>query len=244
MVLTDECCDIHRVNTEQIEHLLQSGKLSSCHDAVEAFLREIRFQELNSLMLRLYVCMDIYIAARSFSHGIGISNDQFVAQFGSIDEIAVQLQTVDGTTSFLHGMVEQCIRWRADTAAESGNDIIRKARAYIDRQYMNEDISLKSVADEVGLSAPYLSAVFKRETGQNFSEYLTKVRIQHAKELLCCTSKLIYEVAYEVGFRDYRYFSQIFKKNTGQTPRAFQSAANNRQSGDVCTPVCNKSYTS
>ena len=136
------------------------------------------------------------------------------------------MQTIDGTTSFLHRMVEQCIRWRVQTAAESGNDIIRKAKAYIDEKYADEDISLKTVADAVGLSAPYLSAIFKREVHQNFSEYLTKVRIQHAKELLCCTSKLIYEVAYEVGFRDYRYFSQIFKKQTGQTPREFQNAAN------------------
>ena len=228
MMRPDECCDVNRIDTEKIVHLLQSGNLSTCHDTVDSFLKEIRFHELNSLMLRLYVCMDIYIAARTFSRDLGIPNEQFISQFGSTDVIASQLETVDGTTSFLHGMIEQCIRWRADAVAESGNDIIRKAKQFIDKSYMDEDLSLKTVADEVGLSAPYLSAVFKREMHQNFSEYLTQVRIRHAKELLCCTSKLIYEVAYEVGFRDYRYFSQIFKKQTGQTPRAFQISANKK----------------
>jgi two-component system response regulator YesN len=177
-------------------------------------------------MLRLYVCMDIYIAARNFSQSIGVSDSRFIAEFGSIDEISAQMQTLDGTTSFLHRMIEQCIRWRAETAVSSGNDAVQKARQYIDRHYRDEELTLRTAADAVGLSAPYLSAVFKRETGQNFSEYLTSVRIQHAKDLLCCTSKLICEVSYEVGFRDYRYFSQIFKKHTGQTPREFQSAAN------------------
>ena len=91
---------------------------------------------------------------------------------------------------------------------------------------MCDEISLRSVANTVGLSPNYFSALFKKEVGQNFSDYLTKIRILKSKDLLSCTSKLIYEVAYEVGFRDYRYFSQIFKKHTGQTPREFQTAIN------------------
>ncbi|MBR5371483.1 MAG: helix-turn-helix domain-containing protein [Oscillospiraceae bacterium] len=220
------CCDVSRINTQKIEHLLQSGKLESCRETVELFLQEINFRSLESLMLRLYVTMDIYIAARSFSREIGIENELFVARFGSIDEISGKMQTVDGTTQFLHEMLEQCIHWRIEAASGGGNEIITRAKEYIDRNYMNEDLSLRIVADTVGLSPSYLSAVFKREMKQNFSEYLTEVRIRHAKELLCCTSKLIYEVAYAVGFRDYRYFGQIFKKQTGQTPRQFQSSTN------------------
>ena len=91
---------------------------------------------------------------------------------------------------------------------------------------MHDDISLTAVACAVGLSPTYLSTIFKRETGQKLSEYLNQVRIGRSKELLCCTSKMIYEIAFEVGFQDYRYFSQIFKKYTGQTPRQFQSCGN------------------
>ena len=78
----------------------------------------------------------------------------------------------------------------------------------------------------VGLTPTYLSALFKKESGQNFTDYVTTLRITRAKELLCCTKKLISEIAYEVGFRDYRYFSQIFKKQTGMTPRQFQNSTN------------------
>lgn len=222
------CCDVSRINTQKLEQLLQSGRLDNCRSSLEEILQEIHFRSLESLMLRLYVTMDIYVAARSFSRGIGIENELFVECFGSIDEISAQMQTMDGTVSFLQDIVEQCIRWRIDAAASAGSEVITKAKSYIDDNYMNEDLSLRAVADQVGLSPSYLSAVFKRETKQNFSDYLTAVRICHAKELLCCTSKLIYEVAYAVGFRDYRYFGQIFKKLTGLTPRQFQNNTNVR----------------
>ena len=104
--------------------------------------------------------------------------------------------------------------------------MIRKAKEYIDSNYTDEEISLNKVAENVGLTPTYLSALFKKETKQNFTDYVTMLRITRAKELLCCTKKLISEIAYEVGFRDYRYFSQIFKKQTGMTPRQFQNSTN------------------
>lgn len=218
--------EVSRIDTSEIEQLLQSGRLSSSHDTLEAFLEKTRFRELESLMLRLYIGMDIYMVAKTFAFGLGITGEQFTSRFGSIDEIAPRLQTVDSTTSFLHEMIEQCIRWRMEAASEGGREIVRRAKQCIDSRYADSELSLSAVADAVGFSAPYLSAVFKREMHMNFSDYLTSVRIRRAKELLCCTSKLVSEIAFEVGFRDYRYFSQVFKKHTGLTPRAFQSSSN------------------
>lgn len=225
----DDVCDVQRLDTRSIQALLQSGKLENCRDVLNAYLEQVQFQRLHSLMLRLYVGMDVYIVARSFSRNLGITNTQFTARFGSIDDISVKLQTLESTERFLGSMIEQCILWRIQSVSESMHAVIRNAKEYIDSHYMDDDLSLSSVARTVGLSPTYLSALFKREMRLNFSDYLTNVRIEKAKELLCCTSKMIYEVAFEAGFRDYRYFSQIFKKHTGLTPRQFQSSAN------VCT---------
>ena len=73
----------------------------------------------------------------------------------------------------------------------------------------------------------YFSSLFKKEMGVNFVTYLTEIRVEKAKTLLCCTNKKVYEIAYEVGFGDYRYFSQIFKKHTGLTPQEFKAQKNN-----------------
>lgn len=218
--------DVKRFNTEKIDTLLHIGTLESCRDIIDGFFEEIGFDQLQSLMLRLYVSMDIYLAASSFARELGISDEQFIESYGSIDEIATHLQTTAGTISFFSDMISQCIRWRIGIASEKNTSIVEKARDYIDTHYMNEELSLRTVADFVGLSPTYFSVLFKKEIGLNFSDYLTRIRIRKSKNLLCCTSKMIYEVAYEVGFRDYRYFSQIFKKHTGQTPRQFQTTAN------------------
>ena len=224
-VMLDDC-DVRRLDTAQIDGLLRYGRLESCRDVLEEYLEQVHFRQMKSLMLRLYVGMDVYIAARRVTSDFGIPAEQFVSRFGSIDEISGKLQTIDSTTEYLHTLIEQCIRWRIESATENGNDLVKKAKSYMDANYMNEDISLKTTAEYVGLSPTYLSALFKREMKRNFTEYLTEIRIRKAKELLCSTSKLICEIAYEVGFRDYRYFSQIFKKQTGQTPRKFQADVN------------------
>lgn len=221
-----ECCYVNCLDSKRIESLLQSGRLENCRDELDAVLDEVNFSGLRSLMLRLYVVMDIYICANSFCSDIGISNEEFTRNFGVIDELETKLGTIEETLSFLYKIFVQCIRWRIEAVREQGNCVVNNARDHIDLNYMYHDLSLKSVAEAVGLSPAYLSALFKKETGQNLSEYLTQVRIEHSKELLCRTNKLIYEVADAVGFRDYRYFSQIFKKHVGQTPKQFQQSAN------------------
>lgn len=223
---TDMLQDVTRVDIKKIEELLQSGKLESCGEMLDSILEEVRFSEIGSLVIRLYVCMDIYVAAHSFAKRIGISSERFSEHFGTADDVSSKLMSIDATVKFLHTLIHDCILWRIEAAKQSSTSIVAKARDYIDKNYMNDELSLLVVAEAVGLSPSYLSAQFKKKYGQNLSEYIAAARISRARELLCCTSKMIYEVAYDVGFRDYRYFSQIFKKYTGQTPRQFQKSTN------------------
>lgn len=222
----DRFCDIERPDARKIEEFFKSGRIEDSGKVLDEILASVNFDHINSMMLRLYIVMDIYMAARSFSREMGIAAEMFVERFGSAEELEARLCTVDETTSFLREIFSQCIRWRIETAREDSNSVVNNARNHIDNNYKDSELSLKSIADAVCITPAYLSALFKKETGKNLSEYITEVRINRAKELLCCTSKFVYEVAYDVGFRDYRYFSQIFKKYTGQTPRQFQVNAN------------------
>lgn len=225
-VQADEQCSIRRPDTRKLDTLLRSGCLEHCREEFDSILAEVRFQELESLFLRIYVCTDIYITARSFAREIGINDSRFTAAFGSADDLGRHLMTSDSTASYLYTIFEQCIRWRIEMARDKGTSSIRNAVSYIESHYMQCDLSLNDVAHEVGLSPTYFSSLFKKETGTCFSDFLNRVRIEQSKQLLCCTAKMIYEIAFEVGFQDYRYFSQIFKKYTGQTPRQFKNAAN------------------
>nr|WP_300129655.1 response regulator [uncultured Butyricicoccus sp.] len=103
------------------------------------------------------------------------------------------------------------------------DDLIFQVKQYIDQNYAGE-LSLEGLAEYVHLSASYLSKLFKRELGQNISNYIQSVRIEHAKVLLRTTSMKTYEIAEAVGIADPVYFSKIFKKATGQKPKDFRAA--------------------
>ena len=105
---------------------------------------------------------------------------------------------------------------------EHENHLVVKAKDYIIQNY-NKDISLDDVSRQLDLSSYYFSKLFKEETGSNFVEYVTSLRIQKAKELLKedrdCSMK---EICSSVGYSDPNYFSRIFKKNEGITPTEYR----------------------
>jgi two-component system response regulator YesN len=114
------------------------------------------------------------------------------------------------------------IEFRDSHTAGRYQSVIVKAREYIDGNFAAADISLYSTAAHVGISPNHLSTVFAQETGENFIEYLTRVRIERAKLLLKSTTMKSADIANETGFSDPHYFSYINKKNTGVSPREFR----------------------
>ena len=99
--------------------------------------------------------------------------------------------------------------------------VIEKAKAYIRDNY-KKDISLDEVSREVDISPYYYSKLFKQETGGNFIEYLTEIRLKNARELLKDSRLSIKEICVESGYSDPNYFSRIFKKYEGVTPSEFR----------------------
>ena len=106
-----------------------------------------------------------------------------------------------------------------------GATLIARARSYIDTHYADPDISLSHVAAQVLLSPTYFSVVFGREVGETFIEYLTRVRIRKATELLRSTSLTSSEIGYQIGYQNPRYFYSVFRKVVGQPPTEFRRGA-------------------
>lgn len=132
---------------------------------------------------------------------------------------------------------EWIIRWMVDqvitpyiTFIENNmnlemKQLVDEVVQYIQDHYM-EDISLESCADHVGTTAYTLSKAFKKVLAINFIDYLTTVRIDHAKELLLSTNLKINEIAESVGYR-HSYFNRIFKKQIGVPPSQFRKMKSN-----------------
>jgi two-component system response regulator YesN len=179
-------------------------------------------KHIESWMLRFYVAMDVYLSAKAFVQKLRVDKDQIELAFGAIDAVEVASASVGSTKECLTSLLENSINLRDDSAQKRYDRMIEKAREYIESNYASEDVSLKTVAAAVNVSPTYFSALFSQETGQSFIECLTDVRMKKARELLRCTGIRTSEIAYSVGYRDPHYFSYIFKKINGTTPRDFR----------------------
>jgi AraC-like DNA-binding protein len=100
--------------------------------------------------------------------------------------------------------------------------MVTKAKAYIE-EHQAEDLSLSQVARAVNASIFYFCKVFKRSTGINFTEYVSRVRIEKAKNLALNPNLRISEIAFAVGFQSLTHFNRVFKKITGMSPTAYRA---------------------
>jgi len=110
-----------------------------------------------------------------------------------------------------------------DTFREEKKNVFSDILRYIDRHF-NEDIQLGSIAEAYHFEPAYFSKKFKEKVGVNYSEYITKLRIEAAMGYLAETDMSISEISEHVGYRDVKYFRGIFKKATGMTPREYKNA--------------------
>jgi two-component system response regulator YesN len=105
--------------------------------------------------------------------------------------------------------------------SNSTSALVRRTVAYIQQNYQNR-ITLESAAEEIHVTPSYLCMLFKQQTGLNFIEYVNRFRVRQAERLLQGSSLKSYEIAFEVGFQDEKYFHNLFKRYTGVTTRQFR----------------------
>lgn len=105
--------------------------------------------------------------------------------------------------------------------SQKNNVYINRAKQFIEEN-LSEPLSLEQVASQVFVCKAYLSELFSNCTGIKFSEYVTLQRVEQAKRLLICSSQSIQEISQNCGFSSAAYFSSVFAKVTGKSPRKFR----------------------
>lgn len=217
-----------------ITRFLSSGSLEEVESFVGALFTEISEDHFRSLMIRQYIIMNIYATVLTFCKKLrkdaGAEGEAY-GQWEGIrenEEILKQAVTtaesVDDIKDYIGTLLDHAIELRNTVGGRRYSDIIQTAKERIEQDYMSEDISLNSVAAEVCMSPSYFSSVFSKEMGKTFIEYLTEIRMEKAKQYLACSSMKTSEISYEVGYKDPHYFSYIFKKTQGCTPKEYRAA--------------------
>lgn len=136
--------------------------------------------------------------------------------FNNIEE----LQTIEEVDEYVFLILQRIFEKISVRKIGSSHRVITQILDYINQSY-SQDFGLNEMAEMVHMNHAYLSILFKDEVGISFVRYLTQIRMAHAKELLLKGEK-VQDVSVAVGYNNYRYFCNIFKKEEGVTPMQFK----------------------
>jgi len=212
--------DAAKVDPEIIRNFLMRGQPEEVGDFVNGYLDTHR-EALKSRIFRDYIVLSIRFTAITFVERLGYSQEDLLENDTGD---AIHNMGVEDMKPYMQKLIERAVELNNRAMARQGKKLIRKAVEYIEENYAKDTISLNEVAGAVDISANYFSAVFSQEMEMTFTEYVTKKRMERAKQLLRQTEKSSRDIAGEVGFKDPHYFSFVFKKTQGCTPREYRSS--------------------
>jgi len=199
-----------------------SGEVADGGEEAAAFFQSLQEARLSPQRVRheldaLFAAVidgfaSLGISAASLSRDLNLDYYQSVKRLRTMEESKALLAQLSG-----HAKVALKTRnlplpeWKA-----------KDVQSYVARHYADKDLSLRSAAEGLSISASYLSKLVKRFLGQSFVEYVTACRIAQARELLATTDLMTHEIAEATGFADAGYFSSLFRRHEGVTPSEFR----------------------
>lgn len=193
-------------------------KIQSCISRVFRLIRDTPYTSVNVLRRIFMDMLGIYsIAAQSMG--------------GAIEEIYIREDNCHYQNVMMMNSLMQIETWFLEFSDEflrcfliiykcSRSEILKKALAYI-KENLYLQVQLSDTAKEIGVSAAYLSTLFKKEMGQNFIEYVNQQKTEAAKQLLE-EGKMVYEISDKLGYENSTYFSKVFKKFTNMSPDSYR----------------------
>lgn len=160
----------------------------------------------------------------SISHYVNsLLNGQHADALALCDRLILRTPHLQDLIVTLNTFLASCEQYYLQYQKPHHRKEIRDALKFIESNMENPDLSLTTLAKQVGLSETYFSTLFKQELEQSFSRYLSNVRIERSKSLLEHTSLKLFDIAVQCGFSDEAYFSRVFKKSTGIAPSEWRS---------------------
>lgn len=213
--------DLGKLNPALITGVLQSASAQEVSSFVEEYIHSMA-DALDSMPFCQYLMLNVRFTAAQFVQTLQISQREYLSTLTCLDMVG-QKVTVGDLRRYLSDVLLRAIELRDNAAGNQYRSLLQEAVRYIDTNFQNEDISLNRVAKEVNISPNYLSAIFSQEKGTTFVEYLTARRMERARELLRNSELRSGEIALAVGYKDPHYFSFLFKKTQGCTPRDYRS---------------------
>jgi two-component system response regulator YesN len=151
-----------------------------------------------------------------------LDEQEIFCQKSDYYEILLAIRDADTLEKWL---TETSLKISANLTCErqdNTKNMIRAAKKYIKENYSNSELSLEMICGYLHISTTYFSTVFKREVGESYTSYLTRIRLEKAAEMLSITQEKTYIIAKEVGYDEPNYFGYVFKKKYGVSPNKYR----------------------
>ena len=213
-------------NDPLVDRLKYAGK-NDISAIIEESMTLIRNNPGQFKVFASYILVDLIFAVSKLIEKLGGDMKQLNPEILQRKFIDDAVQDEQNFTKILEQVLNFALEYRDSKMTGKYGDVILKAKRYIEENYADQNTTLTTVAEAVALSPNHFSTIFSQECKTTFIEYLTNVRMENAKRLMRETDMKGYDIAYECGFSDPHYFSYIFKKNTGLSPREYKM---------TCTP--------
>lgn len=167
----------------------------------------------NSKILEIVSVISRYL----HEHNIHTKNEEI----RSFENIFYASEDINEIEEWMHKIIDECMEHMSSRKEDPVKCLVQIVKDYIGTNY-KEDISLMGVAQKVHVSSSYLSKIFKEETGVNFNNYVTNVRMDKAAQMLLGSDMSVDEIAKEIGYNTGHYFIKKFKEIYGTTPKNYR----------------------
>ena len=208
---------------ELVERFLKNGTTEEVDSFLDELFQNIGEQNCKSLLYRQYVVMDLFFCASDFLGNLELDIENLPEECRDINQIVEMAEDAENLRYQIGNLFTETMQLRDSHSKKKYSKLLEDAKDFIDENYKHDEMSLNTVAAQVNISPSYFSTIFSSEMGQTFVEYLTHVRLEKAKELLMCSNMRTAEIGYEVGYKDSHYFSYIFKKVVGCSPKEYRN---------------------
>ncbi len=200
---------------------VKMGDLQSTQKIVHECMQATENRQ-GGISLQRYCTLTILMCLLREADNIGISEEEIVAE--SDMKSVFDMWSTDKMEAIACGSAEKLLNGIVQNRKNSCSAAVEKAKKIIAERYKHPDLSLDEVSEFLHLSASYFRAVFKKETGTTFVNYLTELRMEKAKDLILTTGMKNYEIASEIGYSDPHYFSYCFKKHFKMSPNELRES--------------------
>jgi len=159
---------------------------------------------------------------------------QTVTDYSHMDECFGGMENIEDVRKWFMELYEQhesLVEGINESKGTRQMELIMQVIEYIKQNFSNPNISVDMLAEKAGLSTSYFSKIFKTLCNVNVSDFITELRLEHAKSLLKETEMNIDEIAVKSGFLNTNYFYRVFKKGIGLTPSKYRILYQNNYSG-------------